>query len=73
MVLINETLAKNNSISVGSKIELTPVIDGKETSAVTYEVIGIYSTTTTLDSRMAQMVGSSLLPQNNLYTPFLNT
>lgn len=72
VAIINETLATNNSLKVGDTIDLTPTATGYTTKAITYTIIGIYSSTATIDDRMASMVGSSLLTQNQIYTPFLS-
>lgn len=72
VAIINETLATNNNLKVGDTIDLTPTATGYTTQAMTYTIIGIYSSTATIDDRMASMVGSSLLTQNLIYTPFLS-
>lgn len=69
VVVIHETLATENSLSVGDSIELTPTIDGYETT-VKYEVIGIYTSNETEDSRFSFQANSSLLTQNQMYVPF---
>lgn len=70
VVLINETLAENNDLKVGDILTMTPTLEVYDTQAIQFTIIGIYSTTETVDDRMASMIGSSLLPQNKLYTPF---
>lgn len=70
VVLIHETLAENNDLQVGDTLTMTPTLEGFDTEALNFTIIGIYSSTETVDDRMASMIGSSLLPQNKLYTPF---
>jgi len=72
VAIIEKTMADNNSLKVGDTIELTPTMTGFTTKAVTFTIIGIYTTSSTIDDRMARMIGSSLLPQNQIYTPFLS-
>ena len=70
VVLIEKTLADLNQIKLGDSLSLTPTVEAYNTSTLTYEVIGIYQTNEIIDDRSASMVGSSLLAQNRLYTPF---
>ncbi|MBN2876924.1 MAG: ABC transporter permease, partial [Bacilli bacterium] len=70
VILIEKTLADLNQIKVGDRIDLTPTLEGYDTNVLAYEVIGIYQSNEILDDRSASMIGSSLLPQNRLYTPF---
>lgn len=70
VVLIEETFASLNQISVGDTLELTPTLEGFNTVALRYEVIGIYQSAEVLDERASSMVASSLLPQNRMYVPF---
>jgi putative ABC transport system permease protein len=72
VAIIEKTMADNNSLKVGDTIELTPTMTGFTTKPVTFTIIGIYTTSSTIDDRMARMIGSSLLPQNQIYTPFLS-
>ena len=72
VAIIEKTMADNNSLKIGDTIELTPTMSGFTTKKVTFTIIGIYTTSSTIDDRMARMVGSSLLPQNQIYTPFLS-
>lgn len=71
VVLIETNLADANGLSVGDSITLTPV-DSNIANATSYEIIGIYESTQVLDDRSAQMLSSSLLPQNTIYLPFNN-
>lgn len=70
VVILEETLANLNGIQVGDYLSLTPTVEGFNTNALDYEVIGIYQTTEAEDDRTASMVSSSLLTQNRMYTPF---
>lgn len=71
VILIETNVAIDNGLSIGDTISLTPTIDGYTTEQ-TYEVIGIYESTATEDSRFSFQANSSLLTQNQMYVP-LNT
>jgi len=70
VAIINIEMATLNNLSIGDSLVMTPTADGFTSTPITFTVIGIYSTTATVDTRMASMIGSSLLPQNKIYTPF---
>ena len=70
VVLIEKTLADLNQIKVGDRLALTPTLEGYDSIALDYEVIGIYQSNEVVDDRSASMIGSSLLAQNRIYTPF---
>ncbi|AMC94105.1 hypothetical protein AOC36_08920 [Erysipelothrix larvae] len=69
VVLINDTLASQNDLSVGDTITLTPTLEGYETEQ-SFEIIGIYTSSATQDSRFNFQLSSSLLTQNQMYVPF---
>lgn len=70
VVLINSVLADLNGLRVGDTMTLTPTMEGYNTVAIDYEVIGIYELLEVEDDRTASSVSTSLLGQNRLYTPF---
>lgn len=70
VVLIEKTLADLNQIKVGDRLSLTPTLEAYDTNVLNYEVIGIYQSNEIVDDRSASMIGSSLLAQNRIYTPF---
>lgn len=72
VAIINEEMASTNSLSVGDSFDAYSTLEGYEDVLLRYDVIGIYTSTEVVDDRMASMIGSSLLVQNNIYTP-LNT
>jgi putative ABC transport system permease protein len=72
VAIIEKTLADSNALKVGDTLALTPTMSGFTTTPITYTIIGIYTTSSTIDDRMARMIGSSLLPQNQIYTPLLS-
>lgn len=70
VVLVEKTLADLNQIKLGDHLVLTPTIETFSDNSINYEVIGIYQSNEIVDDRSAGMLGSSLLAQNRLYTPF---
>ncbi len=70
VVLIEQTLADLNGWIVGDTMTVYPTTDGYEQVAMTYEIIGIYTTQEVVDDRTLSSTPSSLLAQNRLYTPF---
>lgn len=68
VVLISETLAEDNSLTVGDTIVLTPTIDGLEQDQ-TYTIIGIYQSSGSEDTRFLFGANSSLLQENQMYVP----
>ncbi len=70
VVLINTVLADLNGLRIGDTLTLTPTMEGYNTVAVDYEVIGIYELLEVEDDRTTSSLTTSLLGQNRLYTPF---
>ncbi len=70
VVLVNSVLADLNNIRIGDTLTLTPTMDGFNTIAIDYEVIGIYESLEVEDDRTSSSISTSLLAQNRLYTPF---
>lgn len=70
VAIIEQTLADLNGLKVGDVIALTPTMEGYNTQAYDYKVIGIYQSNEIVDERTSSMVSSSLLVQNRIYTPF---
>lgn len=70
VAIIEQTLADLNGLKVVDSIALTPTMDGYNTVAFDYKVIGIYPSNEIVDERTSSMVSSSLLVQNRIYTPF---
>lgn len=72
VAIIESTMAEENNLKVGDSFTVTPTMEGYTDQSLTYEVIGIYTSSAVVDDRIASMMGSSLLSQNQIYTP-LNT
>ncbi|MEG0295290.1 MAG: ABC transporter permease [Clostridium sp.] len=66
VVMLEETFASENSLVVGSKLNLVNTSD--ETSIIEVEVVGIYKSTTEVDE-MAQRM-TAMLPYNKIYAPY---
>ena len=70
VAIIEKTLADLNGLRVGDVMPLTPTIEGYNTQAFDYKIIGIYQSNEIVDERASSMISSSLLVQNRIYTPF---
>lgn len=70
VVLVNTVLADLNGLRVGDTLTLTPTMDGFNSVAIDYEIIGIYELLEVEDERTTSSLSTSLLGQNRLYTPF---
>ncbi|WAA08584.1 ABC transporter permease [Fervidibacillus albus] len=63
--VIEQNLAEANDLSVGDTIEITST---DEETTIELQIVGIYETTATVDSRMMQF--SVMNPSNTIYTSY---
>lgn len=70
VAIIETNLAQINGLKVGDIMTLTPTMVGYDQIALNYTIIGIYESTEIIDDKTLSSLGTSLLPQNRIYTPF---
>lgn len=66
VIMIEETFASENSLEVGSKINLVDTSD--ETKKTEVEIVGIYKSTAEVDEMASRM--TAMLPYNQIYAPY---
>jgi len=70
VAIIETNLAQINGLKIGDVMSLTPTATGYTDRVIDYTIIGIYESTEIIDDRTLSSLGTSLLPQNRIYTPF---
>lgn len=71
VVMVEETLAKENSLKVGDKIKITSTSNNSDEDSTTIEaeIIGIYKDSSSVDENAYRF--TSMLPYNQIYAPYI--